>query len=358
MVSSTALITGGIFRSTDGGITWTFVHPANQVRSVSTLAQDTRAGFENTWYAGTGEPLGASAGYPSGFIYGEGLFKSTDNGVTWSKLTSTNPPDITGFSSQWSFVHKLAVHPVTGDVYAAAHRRVYRSSDGGNTWSEIFGSTTPATATGGIADLLINRTGSRVLVAMSGRNADRALAGVFTSPTGNAGSFTRIAGGVKDAADSIPGWRGYDNSISGGEFTGGWGRTVIALAPSNQNILYVMVENADDAAAGRPEADLFKCNMATTPFTWTKSDTLVAQRRTNSATSNRYMEMQGGYNMLLAVHPTNSDLVLAGGVNLFRSLDGFATKDNISFVGGISSTTYTDPDVACTALLLTLPTLI
>jgi hypothetical protein len=339
-------ITGGIFRSIDGGANWNFVHPANQIRSVSTLAQDPRAGFENTWYAGTGEPLGASAGYPSGFIYGEGLFKSTDNGATWAKLTSTNPSDITTFSSQWSFVHKLAVHPVTGDVYAAAHRRVYRSADGGTTWTEIFGSTTPATATGGIADITINKTGSRVFVAMSGRNADRALAGVFTSPTGNAGSFTRIAGGVKDAADSIPGWRGYDNSIVAGDFAGGWGRTVIALAPSNQNILYVMVENTDDAAAGKPEADLFKCNMATTPFTWTKSDTLVAQRKTSSATTSKYMEMQGGYNMLLGVHPTNSDIVLAGGVNLFRSLDGFATKDNSSFIGGVSSTTYTDPDYA------------
>ncbi|MEY4868230.1 MAG: hypothetical protein RIT36_1129, partial [Bacteroidota bacterium] len=163
-------ITGGIFRSIDGGITWIFVHPVGQLRSVSTLAQDTRAGFENTWYAGTGEPLGASAGYPSGFIYGEGLFKSTDNGATWTKLSSTNPTDITAFSSQWSFVHKLAVHPVTGDVYAAALRRVYRSADGGTSWTEVFGSTITATSTGGIADLAINKTGSRIFVAMSGRN--------------------------------------------------------------------------------------------------------------------------------------------------------------------------------------------
>lgn len=339
-------ITGGIFRSTDGGSSWTFVHPANQLRSVSTLAQDLRAGFENTWYAGTGEPLGASAGYPSGFIYGEGMFKSTDNGATWVKLTSTNPTDNTSFSSQWSFVHKVAVHPITGDVYAAAHRRVYRSSDGGNTWTEIFGSVIAATATGGIADVTINKTGSKIFVAMSGRNADRSLAGVFTSATGNAGSFTRIAGGIKDATDSIPGWKGYDNSTSAGEFTGGWGRMVIALAPSNQNILYVMVENGDDAVALKPEADLFKCNMATTPFTWTKSDTLMAQRKNGTVTSTKFMELQGGYNMLLGVHPTNPDLVLAGGVNLFKSVDGFTTKDNSSFIGGVASTTYADPEYA------------
>jgi hypothetical protein len=342
-------ITGGIFRSTNGGISWTFVHPANEVRSLSTLAQDPRPGFENTWYAGTGEPLGASAGYPSGFILGEGMFKSIDNGATWSKIISTNPLDITTFSasSPWYFVHKLAVHPITGDVYAAVHRRILRSADGGNTWAEVFGSTTGATAEGGIADLAINKTGSRVLVAMSGRNADRSLAGIFTSPSGNAGSFTRIAGGIKDAADSIPEWRGYDITKDGdGQFNGGWGRIVMALAPSDQNILYVMVENSDDAASRKPEADLFKCNMTTTPFTWTKSDTLVAQRNYRGSFSQRYIEMQGGYNMALAVHPTNPNLVLAGGVSLYRSTDGFATKASITYIGGPESLTYTDPDGA------------
>jgi hypothetical protein len=50
--------------------------------------------------------------------------------------------------------------------------------------------------------------------------------------------------------------------------------------------------------------------------------------------------------MLLGIHPTNPDIVLAGGVNLFRSIDGFETKDNVTFVGGVSSTTYTDNDYA------------
>ena len=340
-------ISGGLFRSTDGGTTWSFVHPADQLRSVSCLAQDPRPGFQNTWYAGSGEPIGASASYPSGFIYGEGMFKSIDNGATWSKLSSTNVSDITTFSSQWSFVHKIAVHPTTGDVYAAVHRRVVRSTDGGASWSEVFGSTVPATSTGGISDLLINKNGTKVFVAMSGRNADRNLAGVFSSSTGNSGSFTRIAGGIKDAADSVAGWRAFDNTIAGGDYTGGWGRMVLALAPSNQNLLYVMIENTNDASASKPEADLYKCNMSTTPFTWKSvGDNLVAKRVTSSATTDKYMELQGGYNMLLGIHPTNPDIVIAGGVNLFKSTDGFETKDNVSFIGGVSSTTYTDNDYA------------
>ncbi len=54
-------ISGGLFRSTDGGVSWSFVHPTNELRSVSCLAQDPRPGFQDTWYAGTGEPIGASA---------------------------------------------------------------------------------------------------------------------------------------------------------------------------------------------------------------------------------------------------------------------------------------------------------
>jgi len=338
-------ITGGLFRSIDGGKNWKFVHPANQLRSVSSIAQDPSK--PDTWYAGTGEPIGASVYYPNTFIYGEGMFKSTDNGATWSKLASTNVADIVTFSSPWSFVHKVVVHPTNGDVYAAVHRRVFRSSDGGGSWTEIFGSTVPATAVGGIADILINNNGSKIFVAMSGRNADRNLAGVFTSATGNAGSFTRIAGGIKDAADSVAGWRAYDNATVAGEYVAGYGRIVMALSPSNQNLLYVMIENADFATDSKPEADLFRCNMGTTPFTWTShGKNLYASKTAAGSTTSttKYMELQGGYNMALAVHPTNPNLVLAGGVNLFKSTDGFATNINnsVTFIGGIGSTTYTD----------------
>jgi hypothetical protein len=87
--------------------------------------------------------------------------------------------------------------------------------------------------------------------------------------------------------------------------------------------------------------------MTTKPYKWTGNlgTNLVAKRSNNNSASDKYMELQGGYNMMLAVHPTNPNFVLAGGVNLFRSTDGFQTKENVTFVGGISSDdTYTDDD--------------
>jgi hypothetical protein len=341
-------VNGGVFRTVDGGQKWQFVHPDAEARNISCLAQDPRAGQENTWYAGTGEPIGASAGYPTGYIFGNGILKSVDNGATWTKLSITNVTDITQFVSEWNFVHKIAVHPITGDIYAAIHRRVVRSRDGGQSWQTVFQSINniPTLAVGGIADILITSNGSKIIIGMSGRNADPDLAGVFVSTTGEINSYTRIAGGNLGAPDYVQGWRTYNNSQNAAdEFVLGWGRMVMALAPSNENILYVMVENSDLASDGKPEADLFKCDMSTSTPTWTNlTSNLVAQRNsTRTGVSTRYLETQGAYNMLLAVHPTNPNIVLAGGVNLFRSTDGFSTRTNVRFIGGLESgNTYTD----------------
>jgi hypothetical protein len=341
-------VNGGIFRTVDGGQKWQFVHPDAEARNISCLAQDQRPGQENTWYAGTGEPIGASSGYPTGYIFGNGILKSTDNGATWTKLSITNVADPTQFISEWNFVHKIAVHPITGDVYAAIHRRIVRSRDGGQTWQTVFISfnNIPTLAVGGIADLIISNNGSKIIIGMSGRNADPGLAGVFISSTGDLGSYTRIAGGEIGNPDNVPGWRAYNNTQNqSNEFISGWGRIVMALAPSNENILYVMVETTDLASNSKPEADFFKCDMSTTTPVWTNlTANLVAQRNSARAgVSTKYLETQEAYNMMVAVHPTNPNIVLVGGVNLFRSTDGFSTKTNVRFIGGLESgNTYTD----------------
>ncbi len=334
-------INGGIFRSTDGGATWTFVHPTDEVRSVSTIVQDPRAGFQDTWYAGTGEAIGVSASIPAGFVLGNGMFKSTNNGLTWTKLTVTADDNPTNFT-QFDIVNRLAIDPVKGHIYAAIQRRIVRSIDGGNTWSEVLIGSSPASSVGGFADVMVNKTGTRFYAAFTGRNPDRSLVGVWMSPSGDGGSWTRIAGGTTLGVDSVAGWKAYDNTIQGGEFSAGWGRVTFTLAPSNQNLMYVLYENAANAAASLPEADLFRCDMSTTPFTWSNVSAQLTAKR--NGTTDSYFEAQGGYNMVVAVHPTQPNIVFVGGVNLFRSTDGFATAANTSFVGGLASSTYDDPD--------------
>ena len=63
-------VSGGILRSSDAGSTWTRVSPENDIHTLTALTQDPRPGFENTWYAGGGEPYSSSADAPGASLPG------------------------------------------------------------------------------------------------------------------------------------------------------------------------------------------------------------------------------------------------------------------------------------------------
>lgn len=338
-------VSGGIYRSTNGGSTWTFVHPDTSVlRNVTCIAQDPRTGFQDTWYAGTGELLGASASYPNSYFAGNGLLKSTDNGITWTRLASTNSTDDKEVLDDiFDMIFNVQVAP-NGYVYVAALNYILVSTDGGANWGYVLRvQDLNQSLDAMITDITISKDGTRYFASFSGLNNSRTTVGVWTSTNGISG-WTRIAGGSFGSADSVAGWKAYNPAFTGST---GWGRTIMSVAPSNSNILYVMYENSLSATSNQPEADLFRADLtsytsglpATVSWSSNRNSNLRANQNGTTAT---YIETQGGYNMLLAVHPTNPDLVLAGGVNLFRSTDAFATQG--TFIGGLSSTTYSDPN--------------
>src|SRR5207249_9450128 len=104
--------------------------------------QDRRAGHTNTWYYGTGELDGNSAGAGGGPYRGDGYYKSTDNGLTWSKLTSTSSgtPHIfdSGFDYTWNVAIDLS-NTLQDVVYAATFGAISRSTNGGTTWTTVLG---------------------------------------------------------------------------------------------------------------------------------------------------------------------------------------------------------------------------
>ncbi len=341
-------VNGGIFRSTDGGITWTFVHPSDEIRSVTCIAQDPRPGSQDTWYAGTGE-ANQTASYPNASVLGFGLFKSTDNGATWAKLPATANGTEFNFDNFFDFNHNIAVHPTTGDIYVAGTESILRSQNGGANWTLILRGTTPTNLYGGITDILINKAGTRLYAAFTGRNPDRAIAGVWTSTTGNPGSWTRVAGGLQNQPDSVAGWKPYNSSLDPFPPSSGWGRIVLGLS-ANEDLL-VLVSNSQRSENSEPEADLFRANTTTTPFTWSANlgPNLISPYQGSDGPEDKWFKTYtDGYNMIVAGHPTQNNVIYVGGVYLYRSTDGFQTRANSVLIGGTDfndpSTTYDDPE--------------
>ena len=93
-------VSGGMWRSTDGGQNWSKTTKPEQLHSVTTIAQDLRTGKNSIWYYGTGEYTGNSAigGGNNAYFSGDGIFKSTDGGENWKEISggSSGFPDTEG----------------------------------------------------------------------------------------------------------------------------------------------------------------------------------------------------------------------------------------------------------------------
>ena len=185
-------VSGGIYRSTDSGATWNKITGPSQDIDISCLVQDTRPGKTNIWYAGTGELIGASAGgssYYSGY-YGDGILKSTDGGVTFSKLKSTsfNTPQT---YHVFDLVNNIAIDEAdTGDVFYAAvggsGGNIYKFVNGGATWSLIKGNGMKPYST--YTDVAVSPKG--VIYFTRSNDNGSTEGGIYRSTDGN--SFTNI----------------------------------------------------------------------------------------------------------------------------------------------------------------------
>jgi hypothetical protein len=302
--------TGGIFRSTDGGANWTFVSPENDIRSANTIVQDPSA--PDTWYCGTGEVYYPTSTADIAGTVGHGVFKSIDNGVTWTKLTTTAGNE-NRFDNVFDLVHRLAVHPTNRTVFAAVYNRIMRSTDGGASWQEVLGNANSGSLLGSLTEVIITENGAKIFAAFTGENNNKDLAGVWESPTGDPGSWRRIAGADAGQAGHVTGWRPY----------GQWGRVVLNLNGAN-NKLFVLYKNGENASGGnpKPEADLFRCDISSgnpANYTWANLSAWVPDEPNFTFEGiDPYTTQFNGFNMSIAVKPDNDNILFIGGTNIHR----------------------------------------
>ena len=95
---------------------------------------------------------------------GDGIYKSTDDGETWSLLPATSTGTPASFNQVFNFVFDVAVNNATGSIFAAASNTIQRSTDGGATWSTVRSSFTNNAYT----DVQITSTGVIYAAIQSG----------------------------------------------------------------------------------------------------------------------------------------------------------------------------------------------
>jgi hypothetical protein len=301
-------VSGGVYKSTDDGANWTRKSPTGEHFSCTSLAQDPRPTFQDTWYYAVGEASGNSASGTGAFYLGNGVYKSVDNGETWARLPNSNTTALETFSDGADAISKVAVDPTNGNVYMAALASIRRSTNGGTTWTPVLSGT--LANSGQMTDIVITSTG-RLYAAFSGFNSNT-VDGVWTSTTGASGSWTQIAGAGN--GNSPVGWNG---DLA-------YGRVVLAVAPSNENILYALYyafdSDCDNVAA--PEAELFRWDQGATA--WTNLSATLPNE-VGCSNGNDPFAVQGGYDLVVAVKPDDPATIFIGGTNIYRSTNTGAT---------------------------------
>ena len=127
---------GGVWKTTDGGATWTPKFDTQPTLSVGDIAIDPTN--SNIIYAATSDAFGYVAGGPFwGGTYSVGVRKSIDGGNTWAATS------LSWTVGQNRTIRRLAIHPTNGNILlAATSNGLYRTADAGATWNQIWATNT------------------------------------------------------------------------------------------------------------------------------------------------------------------------------------------------------------------------
>jgi hypothetical protein len=277
--------TGGIWRTTDGGNTWSERSADFPVLPISSFASDNSG---SVIYAGTGEFVSSVFS-----ALGNGIFKSTDNGISWTHISSTsNNPDfsvVTRIIASPSNANLVLATTVPHDLTSGTSK-IMRSSDGGATWTKV-----------------------------------KEVSGAFEQIIATPGNFaTQFA-----AEKGVGVWKSIDAGITWNLSNSGMkptGRLEIAISPVNPSRIYVSSEGTLSGS----EADLYVSTNGGN--TWGLVDV------TFNGSVIDFLEGQGFYDNTILAHPFIENEVYFGGVSLFKTSVG-TTSTSVSFFEVIENNT-------------------
>lgn len=280
---------GGVFRSSDGGGSWTPLwhdQPSLAVGALGVAAASPAAPARRRVYAATGEIVENGYG-----VAGHGIWVSDDAGASWSDHATTpapNPDTHHGFDA-------LAVDPADDDhCWAVGAGGVFRTVDGGRTWQTHL----PGTA---FSDVVFSD--GRLYLARARSAAGEAAVLRLDPPTSTRAASQADVSAALAAADAL------STVVGPLPADAPWpARTKLAVAPSAPDIAYARVVTDDDRHLG-----VFRCRNARA----TPARTMAWQRLADH--HDFVAEGQGQFNLCIAVSPTDPGLVATGMVDLHVS---------------------------------------
>jgi Secretion system C-terminal sorting domain len=315
-------VSGGIWRSQDGGESWSNTTDPLDMHSYTTVVQDTRSGHESTWYAGTGEhyAIVSQTSFQARFS-GNGIMKSTDNGASWDWLTSTqsNTPETYLTNGDMDFSWRLVTDHTNSTedvVLAAVFNGVKRSADGGQTWDDVLGfGTGPFSAPNSdYLDLVVTPLG------------------VFycsiSSDGPNKGMWRSDDGGLT-----------WTNVIPSSGFPTNYGRLAITVNPEDENVVWFFgVANSGEANGhGLYRYEYLSGDGTGAGGTWDdRSENLPNQSCyiTEIAAEIGLLSTQSNFDVHLTIHPADTSVMYIAGTSIWRNLDGFTHDSTNTWIGG------------------------
>jgi len=302
---------GGIFKTSDGGLHWEPIFDSMPVSSIGALA--VAPSDPNVVWAGTGE-----SSIRSNVSLGWGIFKSTDAGKTWvrSGLDSTGR------------IGRIVVHPTNPDVvYASAvgrsygpqqQRGVYRTSDGGKSWERV---------------LFVDENTGAYAVAMDPTNPRILYASTW--------QFVIHTWGRKSGGTGSGIWKSVDGGTTWKRLTGNglptkpFGKVDLAVARTNPNRVFALIETSDGVPLPGVEAESGEL--------WRSDD---AGAKWELVSHDRELAGRTQYYTRMAVAPDNENEAYFLTSNWTKTLDGGKTSINPPFSevpGGDHHDIWIDP---------------
>ncbi|BDQ01589.1 T9SS type A sorting domain-containing protein [Ignavibacterium sp.] len=250
---------GGVWKSTDNGLTWNPLTDNEVSMAMGAIVVDPTN--SNIVYAGTGEATYSGASY-----YGRGLLKSTNGGSTWINYTSGLPSS--------TYFSRLKIRPNNSNQLLAAlgNNGLYRSTNGGQNWTQIL--------SGRVDDVVFSPSGDTAFAVGSGIGIRRSTNGGQTFAT-------------------------FGSDLPSGT------RTHFDLSQTNPAIMYAAVYSSSNV-------NIYKSTNY--GVNWTSI----------TPTSNfQNLAGQAWYDLYCFVNPKNPNKVYVGTIDIFRSTDG-STFTNIT----------------------------